>query len=66
MAGSLSLGVWSPSVSGATDAGDWWPGACSESLKEEEVRVWTLGWVFIGRTDAEAVTPILSPPDVRN
>ena len=23
-------------------------------------------WVFIGRTDAEAETPILWPPDVRN
>ena len=23
-------------------------------------------WVFIGRTDAEAVTPILWPPDVKN
>ena len=42
----LSLGVWSPSVSGAINAGDWWPGTwCSESLKEEEVGVWTLGWL---------------------
>ena len=24
-----------------------------------------LSWVFIGRTDAEAETPILWPPDVR-
>ena len=23
-------------------------------------------WVFIGRTDAEAETPILWPPDVKN
>ena len=23
-------------------------------------------WVFIGRTDAEAATPILWPPDVKN
>ena len=23
-------------------------------------------WVFIGRTDAEADTPILGPPDVKN
>ena len=23
-------------------------------------------WVFIGRTDAEAETPILRPPDVKN
>ena len=23
-------------------------------------------WVFIGRTDAEAETPILSPPDVKS
>ena len=23
-------------------------------------------WVFVGRTDAEAVTPILQPPDVKN
>ena len=23
-------------------------------------------WVFIGRTDAEAETPILGPPDVKN
>ena len=23
-------------------------------------------WVFIGRTDAEAETPILEPPDVKN
>ena len=23
-------------------------------------------WVFIGRTDAEAGTPILCPPDVKN
>ena len=23
-------------------------------------------WVFIGRTDAEAVAPILWPPDVKN
>ena len=23
-------------------------------------------WVFIGRTDAEAVAPILSPPDAKN
>ena len=23
-------------------------------------------WVFIGRTDAEAETPILCPPDVKN
>ena len=23
-------------------------------------------WIFIGRTDAEALTPILWPPDVRN
>ena len=23
-------------------------------------------WVFIGRTDAEAVTPILSPPHVKS
>ena len=23
-------------------------------------------WIFIGRTDAEAVTPILLPPDVKN
>ena len=23
-------------------------------------------WIFIGRTDAEAVTPVLWPPDVKN
>ena len=23
-------------------------------------------WVFIGRTDVEAVTPILRPPDAKN
>ena len=23
-------------------------------------------WIFIGRTDAEAETPVLSPPDVKN
>ena len=23
-------------------------------------------WIFIGRTDAEAQTPILRPPDVKN
>ena len=23
-------------------------------------------WIFIGRTDAEAETPILCPPDVKN
>ena len=23
-------------------------------------------WIFIGRTDAEAVTPVLGPPDVKN
>ena len=23
-------------------------------------------WIFIGRTDAEAETPILGPPDVKN
>ena len=25
-----------------------------------------LSWIFIGRTDAEATTPILWPPDVKN
>ena len=25
-----------------------------------------LSWVFIGRTDAEAETPLLWPPDVKN
>ena len=49
VAKTLSLGVWYPSVSGTINAGDQWPGAagawCSESLKEEEVGVWTLGWL---------------------
>ena len=27
---------------------------------------WNQSWIFIGRTDAEAETPILWPPDVKN
>ena len=27
---------------------------------------WNQSWIFIGRTNAEADTPILSPPDVKN
>ena len=27
---------------------------------------WNQAWIFIGRTDAEAETPILWPPDVKN
>ena len=27
---------------------------------------WDQSWIFIGRTDAEAETPILWPPDVKN
>jgi len=27
---------------------------------------WNFSWIFIGRTDAEAETPILWPPDTKN
>ena len=27
---------------------------------------WNQSWMFIGRTDAEAETPMLWPPDVKN
>ena len=27
---------------------------------------WTVPWIFIGRTDAEAETPIIWPPDAKN
>ena len=27
---------------------------------------WNQSWIFIGRTDAEAETPVLWPPDVKN
>ena len=28
--------------------------------------IWIQSWIFIGRTDAEAETPILWPPDAKN
>ena len=40
-----------------------------ESLRQPEVPIspyWNQSWMFIGRTDAEAETPILWPPDVKS
>ena len=41
-----------------------------ESLGQQEIKPVSpkgnLSWIFIGRTDAEAKTPILQPPNVKN
>ena len=40
---------------------------CSEDCKEiQPVHPKDQSWVFIGRTDAEAETPILWPPHVKS
>ena len=35
--------------------------SCDQSILKEDQ-----SWVFVGRTDVEAETPILWPPDVKN
>ena len=40
----------------------WTAGRSNQSVLKEI----SLGWVFIGRTDDKAETPILWPPDVKN
>ena len=56
----LWMGCWSPHLNGTLES----PLACkaiqSVHPKGNE------SWIFIGRTDAEAETPILWPPDVKN
>ena len=37
-----------------------------DSKEIQPVHLKNQSWVFIGRTDAEAETPVLWPPDVKN
>ena len=47
-----------------------WRITLESSLDSKEIQPlhpkWDQSWIFIGRTDAEAETPILWPPDVKN
>ena len=36
----------------------------AEGFSHQELHIWP--WIFIGRTDAKAETPIIWPPDVKN
>ena len=58
-----------PCIPGINPAWLWYPLNCMESLGLQEDPVHPKGnqsWIFTGRTDAEAETPVLWVPDVKN
>ena len=60
---NTSIHVFSRSV--ASDSVPPWTGVCQTSMSIEFIQAGILSWIFFGRTDAEAETPILWPPDVK-
>ena len=47
--------------------GEIWPGRNQSQNKGQMINSkWEESWVFIGRTDVEAETPIFWPPDAKS